>query len=463
MPNISSIGVGSNLPLNELLDKLRKSENIALARIAGQKKVAEARTSAYGQLKGLLEKLAEAGKTLGQAETFNASSVSVNGDAVSASAKSGAMPGHYDISVTQLACSQVLVAQQGQASRSEQIGGEGAGGVISIKVGNQTKTLDLAGKGNSLDDIAKAINNSDLGLQATVVNDGSNTPYRLVLTTKASGTDAAVGEISVSGNDALQSMLGYGGQNDGMAQNVAAQDAHAVINGIPVTSASNKLDDVIDGVSITLNKLTDTPQGLTVTSDDKPTKEAIKKFVEAYNTLQTKIADLTRYDQEKKQGSALTGDSVARTVQSRARGVVDVSVGDNFYANLSRIGISTDPNNGQLKIDEKRLDAALKENSQAVAQLFGSEHGVAARTEAITKPMLEGERGLMATSIDGAKKSVSMLEKDYERTEARIEVTMERYRSQFTALDGMISQMNGISAYLTQQLGMLAINAGSKQ
>jgi len=456
MANISSIGVGSNLPLNDLLNNLRKTENVALERIIVQKKQAEARVSAYGVLKGSLEKLADAFKALGKDDAFSAAKVTTSGDAFTAVGKSGAMSGRYDITVSRLATSQVMVAQTGQASRTEQIGGKDAGGVITFEVGGETKTLDLAGKGNSLDDVVKAINASDLGVQATVINDGGATPHRLMLTTKASGKDAAITSISVAGNDDLQAVLGYGGSNDGMKQNVAASDAEATINGIPITSASNTIDNVIDGVSITLNKVNDASQTLTVESDLEPTKAAIKKFVEEYNALQTNISNLTRYDQETKKGSALTGDAVARAIQSRARGIIDTSVSDNLYANLSRIGVTTNPDDGKLKIDDSKLEAALKDNGDAVARLFTGESGIAARADAIIKPMLESQRGLLTTSIEGAKKSVSTLDKEYERTEMRIDATMERYRAQFTALDGMVSQMNGISAYLTQQLGMLA-------
>jgi len=144
MANISSIGVGSNLPLNDLLNNLRKTENLALERIGGEKKLAEARVSAYGMLKGSLEKLSEAFKALSKDEAFGGAKVAVSGDAFTAVGKSGALSGRYDVTVSKLAASQILVAKDGLASRTEQIGGEGKGGVISVEINGQTKTLDLA-------------------------------------------------------------------------------------------------------------------------------------------------------------------------------------------------------------------------------------------------------------------------------------------------------------------------------
>jgi len=215
-------------------------------------------------------------------------------------------------------------------------------------------------------------------------------------------------------------------------------------------------------VSLTLKHTTTEPQTLTIEADLEASQTAIKKFVEAYNTLQDQLANLTRYDQESKQHSVLTGDSVARSVQARVRGLIDVSMNGNAYANLAQLGISTDPNSGgTLRIDEKKLTDALQKDSDAVARLFNNTQGLAARSDAIITPMLKGEHGLLVASEDGAKSRVSSLTREFEQTELRIEATMARYRSQFVALDAMVSQMNGISNYLTQQLGMLG--AGSKK
>jgi len=459
MPSISSVGVGSSLPLNELLANLRKSESVALVRIDEQKKLAEARLSAYGVLKSSLEKLNEAAKALAQADTLAATHASVSGDAFTAESKSGAIAGRYDIEVTQLASRQNLVAANGQSSRSAPIGGENAGGIISFEVAGQTKTLDLAGQGTSLADIVKAINAADLGVDATLINDGSGTPYRLMLTTRETGADNQISKISVTGNEALQAVLGYpGGTSGGMQQHTAAVDAALTVNGVAITSSSNTISDVIEGVSLTLTKTTSQAQTLTVEADLQAATTAIKQFVEAYNTLQNQLADLTRYDQNTKQHSVLTGDSTARTIQARARGIIDVSMGGDVYANLAQLGITTDPNHGgKLRIDDQKLTHALQVDSAAVARLFGDAQGVAARTEAAIKPMLSGEHGLLVASEDGARKMVASLSREFEQTEQRIDTTMARYRSQFVALDGMVAQMNGISSYLTQQLGMLAV------
>lgn len=100
---ISSIGVGSGLPLDELLDQLRTSENQALALIKNRHTTVQSRLSAYGTIKSSIEALKTAAGALGKTETFGALKASVNGDAFTAAVRNNAIAGQYSVEVTQLA------------------------------------------------------------------------------------------------------------------------------------------------------------------------------------------------------------------------------------------------------------------------------------------------------------------------------------------------------------------------
>src|SRR5690606_30700290 len=99
---ISSIGVGSGLPLDDLLAKLRASENQSLTLIESRANTVQSRLSAYGTIKSSIEALKTAGDALGKAETFGALKASVGGDAFTATATSKAIAGQYSIKVEQL-------------------------------------------------------------------------------------------------------------------------------------------------------------------------------------------------------------------------------------------------------------------------------------------------------------------------------------------------------------------------
>lgn len=455
---VSSIGVGSGLPLEDLLKNLRNSENNALVLIQSKQINAEQRLSAYGTLKNALEELNKAGQALGKAETMGALKTSVTGDSFTASSTSGAIPGKYYVVVNQLATSQSLVAG-GQSDRKAAIG---AGGVITFKTDAdaEPKTLDLTGKGSSLNDIVAAINGAPkLGLNATVINNGDT--FQLVLTTTATGKKAALTEISVAGNDDLQAVMGFDAASPGSSgmklTGPAAQNALISLNGIEVESQTNVVENVLDGVTLTLTKADAadaTGNSLSITRDDAGASKAINAFVTAYNSLQGTIKSLTSYNADEQKSSALTGDSLARQMQNQVRNVLNVNGESGDIRSLAQLGISTDHATGLLKVDNDKLNAAVKNNLGDVQSLLGGENGLSKKLAAVTDTFNKSG-GLISAAQDGATKSAAELKKQFDATSERIEAKMANYRAQFTALDSLVAQMNSTSTYLTQQLSML--------
>lgn len=447
MANISSIGVGSGLDLSTLLDGFRTSEESVLSTITQRKSTENARLSAYGQLSSAVEKLQTAAKAFEGDTTFGQYTASQTGESFSASASSSAVAGSYRIKVESLASTQTLIAN-GVADKAA---ANGTDGVISFKLENgEVKTLDLSGKGTSLDEIAKAINtDKELGLSASIMNDGSGTPYRLMISTTATGTKAAISDITVEGNTDLGALLNKTGMTE-----QAATDAVIEINGIKVSQATNKLEDVIQGVTLNVSKVDTEAQTLTVTRNDDKTKSAINEFINAYNNVQKFIKSSTAYT-EGAGGSILNGDNTARTVQTRLSGIMSFqSSNGGAFKTLSDLGIRTQAD-GTIKLDDAKFSKALAENRDDIAKLFQDKtNGIATYTQDITKGLINSTSGIVTTASNGAKTRIEDLDSQYERKQAQIEATMERYRAQFTALDSLVAKMNGTSAYLTQQLSM---------
>src|SRR5690625_363688 len=443
---ISSIGVGSGLPLEELLSDLRRSENHALTAIQSRQVQAENRLSAYGTLKSALDSLNTAAEALTKTDTYGAMKASVTGDAYTASVTNQAIPGEYSIEVEQLATTQSIVTA-GVADRTQAMG---TGGTITFTLENGTKTLDLSETGTSLDDIVKAINaDADLGFNATVINDGTaEAPnHRLMLVSRETGTAAAA--ISVTTDNAeLQSQL---------FDNLQVQDAtDAVFNvtGITITSQSNTLENAIEDGTLTLNSAGESGK-LSVTTNADVTSKAVKDFVTAYNSLQNTIRNLTSYDVDNQRSSALTGDSLARRVQSDVRNAISFASSEGELRSLAQLGITTNPTTGNLDIDESKLADALKNNMGDIQNLLSGSTGLGKRVADVAD-LFTRPGGLIGTATDGINRTTSDLERQYEITLDRIDTRMENYRRQFTALDSLVAQMSSVSAYLTQQLSMLS-------
>lgn len=456
---ISSIGVGSGLPIEQLLKDLRASESQPLVQIQSQQVSAQNRFTAYGTLKSTIEALNKAAQALNKPESFGALKASTSSEAFTASASTKAVAGQYNVQVSALATAQSLVFT-GQAERNANIG---AGGIISVTIGDETHTVDMTGKDTSLDSLVSAINDdTELGFTATLINDGGDNPHRLLFTAKNTGTEAAITNISVSGNDDLNNLIKFDAAlvtDPPEAANShvtvqAATNAAIQINGIDIESQSNTVEDAIEGVTLTLTKLDPVGSNLSIARDDSVTSKAINEFVSAYNTLQSTIKSLTAYDVDNQKSSALTGDSLARSAQNQVRQALHGAENTGSMRTLSQLGITTNPSSGLLEVDEKKLAEALKTNMGDVQKLFAGETGISGKLAKVVDTFTRSD-GLISAAQDGADRSIKALAKQFEVTNARIDTKMEAYRQQFANLDVMMSQMNGISSYLTQQLSML--------
>jgi len=464
---VNNIGVGSGLPLEATLKKLREAENVALSLVQSRYDRTNQRLSAYGTLKGALEAFQKAAKDMAKPTSLAVMKTSSSADGIVVTASDKAIAGSYQVQVQQLARAQTLAAA-GQADRNAAIG---TGGVITFTLQDgSTKTLDLSERGTSLNDLVQAINaDESLGLSATLVHDGSAAPHHLLLTTKATGTQAAITRISVADNDALNDVIGFGLTDPADSAHVinhldvrqTAQNAQLTINGIAVESARNDIQNAIDGVSLALSK---TGSGtVSIAPDSEAASKTVTAFVTAYNTLQSTINKLTAYNPDSQRGSALTGDTLARRVQSQMRATLN-AVTDGKLGSLSRLGVTTDPNSGELKIDSAKLNAAIQNDLSDVMALFSGEGGIAQRVASASEDFLRSD-GMFATSDASIKKTLKSLETEYASTERRIDDRIAAYRAQFVALDRTVAQMSSLSTYLTTQLsrlGNLAPNGGGQ-
>jgi flagellar hook-associated protein 2 len=233
-----------------------------------------------------------------------------------------------------------------------------------------------------------------------------------------------------------------------MSELVAAADARVKVDGFERTSSSNTLADVISGVSLTLTKAEPgTVRELGIASDGSLQRSAAKNFVSAYNAALGTIASTTSYNTATKVGAALNGDSMVRTATRDLRDTVSDNVTD-----LKAMGITINKD-GTLKMDDVAFDAGMAKDPGVAARLFGSETGgsLAGRLDAVVDRLVDPD-GL----LDGRSESLTARSKTLASQRSALDFRMtqaeSRYRTQFTALDVLLSSLQTSSDFLTQQL-----------
>lgn len=383
----------TNLDINSIVSQLMTVERRPVAKLDTKEAVFQAKLSAFGSLKGAVSSFQSALQGLSNASSFQAlKATSSDTTTFSASATSAAVAGTYSLEVTSLAQAQKLVAA-GQTSSTDAIGtgasttvtfdfGTISGGSLNNGVytgatftssGNGTKSITIDSSNNSLQGIRDAINAAGMGVTATIINDGSNAPYRLALSADNNGVSNSM-KITVSGDAAVDNLLAHdpaGTQN--LSETVAAQNASFKVNGVAVSKTSNTVSDVIQGVTLTLHKATTSAATLTVARDTASISSSISSFVKTYNDLSKTLKDLSAYDASTQKGAILQGDATVRSLHTQLRGILNTAVvgTSGGLTKLSDVGVSFQKD-GTLKLDQNKLDSAIASNFGDIAGLFAS-------------------------------------------------------------------------------------------
>lgn len=460
---ITSLGVGTSLDLSGLLDQLQKAELSPTTVIQNRISSVQTRISAYGTLQSAVQAVLSAAQTLGKAATFSAVKSSVTGGDVTAATTTGAIAGSYKVVVNALAQADQLQSSTAIDSATAKSQSFGNGGTIAITLANgDTQTIDLGNaKDTSLQGVINAINgNSRAGVNATAVNDGNGGSY-LMLTGAQTGTDHAISRIAVSGNSTLAGALDYtvGGAGSGLTLTQPAGNAALTVNGIAITSASNTVQDAVNGVTFTLNSVTGSggSNTLNIVADPGVAQGAVSSFVGAYNALQSAIASLTKFDTAAGTRSALTGDNVTHRVQASLAQALRVFVGAGSLHSLADMGLTTNPLNGKLSMDGTKLSEAIAKHPVDLASLFTGSNGLAAQIQGAADTILgkAGVTGLLANATSGLQQTITALQDQQASLVSRVTGDMNRYRSQFSHLSTLLSTMNATSTYLTQQFNAM--------
>ena len=462
MATISSPGIGSGLDVKSIVSQLVALEKQPLTNLQLQAATVQTRISVFGQIKSLVSTLSDAASRLGSLTTFNTvKATSSNTKTVSASAIGGAAAPSFSVKVDNLA-----KAQATASGALLPVGGALGAGTLRLQLGQwtivPTSFTPQVGGGqvdievsatDTVSDLASKINGAGAGVTATVLNDVSG--ERLLLRSNTTGIAAGF-ELSV-----VNDVDGDPADAAGLSRVVNgasiqyAEDAQLKINNIPVSSSTNKFENVVSGVTLTANEVSADPVEIAVAKDKSPLTAALNDFVAAYNAVNQAINEQTKYDPGSKAAGLLQGDSTAIGLQNALRGILQSSTSGSVYQRFNDIGI-TQQLGGDLAIDSAKLDAAVN-NGDELKNLLRIDNGnpltngVASKFSAFAKGLLATD-GMFASKDASLKRSLDLNTKDQARLNdkvARVEAALNR---RYSALDVQLNSLNALNAYVTQQV-----------
>ncbi|WP_341939310.1 flagellar filament capping protein FliD [Marinimicrobium sp. C2-29] len=382
---INQLGGGSGIDTRNLVNQLVELERAPEEqRLNRREEKLEAQISGLGLMRSAVDEFEGVLGVLSNPDTFNAKSASISDTSLMAvnELKPDAVPGNYRIKIEQVAQSQSLSSAP-YASLDSAIGT----GTLTLRFGDwaddlsgftvdpnsEGAAIEIDESNNSLAGLRDAINKADVGVQASIV--GQEGSYQLLLT----GPTGATKELEITAAEGATAGLAnfnFNEANKGFTEQQKGQDAILRVNGLQVTRENNTIDDVIDGVEFDIfNSDINEEISINVSEDRGQAEEAIRGFVEAYNSLYKEMQFLLDNDSGEEGQGSLNSDPLAANMLRTIRGQLGAAVPgiEGGFSSLANMGIRTKLD-GTLEIVEngKATDfrAAMDNNFEEIRNLF---------------------------------------------------------------------------------------------
>ena len=381
---------------------------------------------------------------------FSATSVSSsNSSIVTGSAASGTAAGNDVVVVNNLA---TTASWSSNALASETTTLPPETFVITTASG-ATATITTGNGINNLDDLTKAINSENLGVNASVINDASGS--RLAITSNQSG---AASNFTVTSSDSSFSL----------SQAVAGTNASLTVNGISIQSASNTVTGAVSG--LTLNLLGASPGtevSVSVTNNTSQVSTAINQFVTDYNTLIGQLNSQFTFTSGTGQG-VLADDPSVRSLQSELLQSLSYvatpasSSTTTSVSNLAALGVTMN-DDGTLSVNSSTLNSALQNNFSDVQNFFqGSAlNGFANSMDQQLTGFIAPSSGAFTVDINSNTTEYNSLEDDINNYETNIITPLRtQLQASFSQAEIALQQLPADVKNVDAELGINNSNNG---
>ena len=456
--SISSLGVGSNVLTQDVIDQLKNADKAKFVQPLTTKISAEkSKSGKLDIVNALMDNLSESTGNVADAGLFNTRSATVSGSAVEVTAHGGSDIQNFDINVKELATKEIEQSGSFDTADSSIASGDGQ---LKLSVGSKDFLFDYTSD-TSLTDLKDQINKDAKGtVQASIVEVAKD-DFRLFLTSTDTGTDhdISITDVKGKGEHLDDQLKADTDDTDGYTNVQAAQDASFTYNGLDITRKSNSVTNLLAGVTITLKEKTgDNPvTHVNVTQDVKGIEEKLDSFVTKHNAAIRQLNTMTKSSKSAKDRGVFSNDATIKGMKNSVLTMTNATSGG--VDRLENYGFTTH-RDGTISLDHSSFEKKLKANPKNVAAFFvGGDFSKDGTTHKVS-----GVFNDMKSKVDGYTKSdatldqlktsyktdLKSLEDQQKKATARLTAKYAIMKKRFAAYDAMISKFNSSSDFLTQ-------------
>lgn len=418
MSAVTFSGLASGVDTASIVESIIEAESAIKTQLEDKQTYLESKLETYTEFDTLLDSFYASVLGLNSKNDLKSFATTNNGsEYFSISTNSLANEGSYSVEIVSLAQQQKDVSTTTIAdSDTTTLTGQ-------LQIGEQTLSYEDV----TLDDLVTLINEGEYGLTASMIDDGTESGFRLMLTADTSGSEL---EITGTGSILLDTAT------DG--HTVDGTKAHLVVDGVDYYSTSNTVTNAIKGATLTLLATSEGADTVVIESDaETVVATQLEEMVEAYNAINTFIDTITESD-------ATLGRSL-KPVQTSLKNYL---TGNTLVA----LGITSNWETGELSFDSDTFAAAYAEAPEAVqVALLGDDdsEGIMNRLDDYLTGQISSTSGFLATKKSTIDKQISRLDDSIATQETRLEKRKAILEAQFTAMETLVSSLNSQGDYLT--------------
>ncbi|MDR1492850.1 MAG: flagellar filament capping protein FliD [Planctomycetaceae bacterium] len=326
--------------------------------------------------------------------------------------------------------------------------------------GSMTYNIPIT-ESDSLQSIAEKLNKTGMGISASIFNDGSSTPYRLMVNSGSTGDAAHLTiDLSVLGltqsdmSEAHDAVLVYG--------DISSK------NSVVITSNQNIITDIVPGINVEIKGSSLSPVTVSTESSSKEIKTSINTYIENINKFLEKYHEATYYDpNDTENAGPLYTDSTARSLYNDLMSMLTSRIETKGgVQSLMQLGIkvTTDdkdtPDNPYddirvLEFDEETFDTLYQQNPEGIREFFlnpvttydddgkeiETQAGFAAKYTEMAERYTAVETGSLGFKYSALQSKIDAATDREDFLQARLDAKRLRLYNNFIAMESALAKM----------------------
>ena len=445
---VSSLGVGSSILTQDVLDQLRKADEgqrirpitLNLANENDKKAALEVLDASMTNFRDSINEM----KT---ATLYDERKATVSGSSVEVEASANSDIGDFTLDVTQLATKEI---NESGSYDSKTATIADAAGTFTLSIGDKDFDIEYDDT-TTLDDLKKSINDiAGESVNATIVQiaDGD---FRLFLSSTETGADQ-----NITIDDSADGNLKGTQLTDDMSTIQDAVDAEFKFNGETITRSSNQIDDLISGYDIKLKEVGSSEVKVEQNRDE--IMKRVDSFVEKYNSIVTELGKQTKSSTESSERGIFSANSSIKSMKGTIQDMIYNTTGG--VGSMADYGFNVDKD-GKMSLDKDMFTQQLDDNPKNIEAFFSGGDFTKDDGDTVTLKgaffefydvvntytKVNGNLDLVKENITD---TISSLEDRKESATERLDAKYAIMKKQYAAYDLMINKLNSASSMFVQ-------------